>query len=127
MATWYEDTPTVWDMDGATIYINCEDKMMPKGGAANAWKNRAGDGFPVFYTRRYVQRILADIPQEDIDAMRLIPTTIDWDPPVNGNAQEKIDAVREKLSTLVPVTDFDKIQAYLDAKAAVDPEIAVVK
>ncbi len=113
---WYESTPTVMSADGLTTYINepAEHRAeMKKDAALAEWVERAESrGEPTIVVHRQaVAKMLEGVDPKAITDAKLDPATTDVAAPKTGSAASKKAAVLAKLSTVLPVAEWEKLLA----------------
>jgi hypothetical protein len=112
MTHWYDSTPTIMSADGVTTYINCSSQHFPKDKDSQDWVKKAQDvgEYPSIVHRAHVAKMLEGVDAKAIKDAKLNAETLDVDEPKTGTKEEKEAKRLEKLSTVVPVAEYEKLK-----------------
>ena len=111
---WYESTPTVMSQDGTTTYIYPTAEMRAAlAKQAPEWVEKADrDGTPIrVVTRAAVAGMLSGVDAKAITDAKLKAETTDVAAPLSGTFEAKEKAVQAKLSTVLSVAEYEKLEA----------------
>ena len=110
---WWLIGPTIMSEGGVTVYVNCSAEHLPKDKPSQEWieKARAEGSYPSVVTRAAVENMLKGVDAKAIADARLDPATTDVAEPATGNAESKEAALRTKLETVLPVSEWLKLTA----------------
>ena len=113
MAHWYETTPTIWSHNGRTTYINFDGAQLklklPK--EAEEWIDYAasrGEWIDIV-TRAVVDAMLEGVDPKLVTDAKLDIKTTDTKPPKDGTVEEKEEALKVKLESILPIVEYEKL------------------